>query len=451
MFKKIEVWVLYLAVILMLFFTIFVAILVRQELVGTKKLGIVSEAALFLSEIPVNLIKALTDPLEINLRMNESKPRLNILSNENREEFLLLSRYDGNKDRSVIEIVDINNFDILHTYEPNLSEINIKADTDKEIWKNLKRDNSADRGIVVHPIVLNDGSLIIKGDSPVSRIDFCSNLIWVNDKYKFHHSTEMDHENNLWIPSEEYPHSINEKYVSSDFGSFKNDAITKINPEGEILYHKTIMDIFLENRLENLVYGLGVFNRDPFHINDIEPALFNGPFWNKGDIFLSLRNISLVLQYRPETGKVIKYLRGPFFYQHDIDIISENKISIYNNNLRSTGHDGEGKNKIALHNEILLYDFETDQFSKLFNDKLIYLDIKSPAESLADFAKDGAVLIEEHDYGRIVFLNKNGDLIWEFVNKSDNGKVYQPSWSRLITDEMLLKKLKSIIKGKKCD
>lgn len=36
---------------------------------------------------------------------------------------LILARYDGNKQRSVVEIVDLNNQKVLHTYEPNLKNI----------------------------------------------------------------------------------------------------------------------------------------------------------------------------------------------------------------------------------------------------------------------------------------------------------------------------------------
>ena len=54
---KIELWVLCLAFLLSLLLAISTGILVRQELVGSVKLGIVSKTALFLAEIPVNLKK----------------------------------------------------------------------------------------------------------------------------------------------------------------------------------------------------------------------------------------------------------------------------------------------------------------------------------------------------------------------------------------------------------
>ena len=55
MFKKIEIWILYLVLLLGIPFAIGFGFLVRQELLGVKKYGLASKSALFLSEIPINL------------------------------------------------------------------------------------------------------------------------------------------------------------------------------------------------------------------------------------------------------------------------------------------------------------------------------------------------------------------------------------------------------------
>ena len=55
-------------------------------------------------------------------------------------------------------------------------------------------------------------------------------------------------------------------------------------------------------------------------------------FWEKGDLFLSLRNLSAIVHYRPSNNKIINYITGPFIKQHDVDIISDEEIMIFNNN-----------------------------------------------------------------------------------------------------------------------
>ena len=73
--------------------------------------------------------------------------------------------------------------------------------------------------------------------------------------------------------------------------------------------------------------------KDPLHLNDIEPLLSDGRHWKKGDLFISLRNRSTVLLYRPLTNKIMRTIQGSFYGQHDVDVISDSTISIFNNNV----------------------------------------------------------------------------------------------------------------------
>ena len=71
---------------------------------------------------------------------------------------------------------------------------------------------------------------------------------------------------------------------------------------------------------------------DPIHVNDIEPVLHDGPYFKRGDLFISARNGSWIMHYRPATGKVIRMLEGPFYSQHDVDIESDSTLTVFNNN-----------------------------------------------------------------------------------------------------------------------
>ena len=50
---------------------------------------------------------------------------------------------------------------------------------------------------MMHPAITNTGHLIFKSASPLIKIDFCSNLVWINDENNYHHSTEIDDEEHL--------------------------------------------------------------------------------------------------------------------------------------------------------------------------------------------------------------------------------------------------------------
>ena len=95
MFKKIEIWILYLIVLLVIPITITFGVLVRHEIVGESRFGWLSKTALFLTEIPVNLKNKLREDLKVEERF----PLLNGFNGteNSSESYLLLSRYDGDK------------------------------------------------------------------------------------------------------------------------------------------------------------------------------------------------------------------------------------------------------------------------------------------------------------------------------------------------------------------
>ena len=160
---------------------------------------------------------------------------------------------------------------------------------------------------------------------------------------------------------------------------------------------------------------------------------------------LLIRELSSILHYRPSTNLIVNYITGAFARQHDVDIISDKEISIFDNNYVLT----ENGIKI-LNSEVLIYNFETKSFSNKFNNQLKENNIKTATEGLVDFLNDGSMMVEEQNYGRILFFNKKGELEWEFINKADNGKVYIVTWSRFIKDKNLIDSIKNKIKNTTC-
>ena len=87
--------------------------------------------------------------------------------------------------------------------------------------------------------------------------------------------------------------------------NYSDDAIVKLSAEGNILFEKSVSQIFIENGLKYLLFGHGnSYQNDPIHLNVIQPVNSDGEYWKKGDVFLSLRSQSMVLLYRPSTNKI---------------------------------------------------------------------------------------------------------------------------------------------------
>ena len=430
MSKKIEIWILYLIVLLGIPVTIGFGILVRQELTGGIRLGGVSKTALFLAEIPSNLKKLIIDGLQVEDRFTDLKG-FNGTPNS-RESYLLLSRYDGDLREGIVELVDLTNFKVLHTWNPDIDNFN-KSIQKIDDFKFVNRDNKNSRYLLWHPILLKDGGLVFHHRSPLRKIDACSNLIFQNQKDLFHHSIETDIEGNIWVPSHIYPKSLPIEKVGRDIIAEKgyvDDGIVKLSPEGKILFEKSLSQIFLDNGLEYLIFSMGSvnFRSDPLHLNDIQPVDFDGEFWKKGDVFLSLRNQSMVLLYRPSTNKIIWKGTGPFFHQHDVDILNDNQISVFNNNSKNfaSGDVVDG------HNEVMIYDFKTNEYSSYLKDSLIENDVRTITEGTSEIITNGDLFVEETNYGRTIYLNSDGSLRWTHVNRGENGKIYRVNWSRIL-------------------
>ena len=369
MFKKIELWIVALLCLLFFVVLIYFGTILKYKIEGGQRFTIIGNTALFLAELPGNLkpstlknnIDRFIDP-SADLQVFENhadKPKYKRFIKTKREELLLLSRYDGNLKRSIVEIVDLNNFSVLHTFKPNINEINSKTDSSREEFKSLSINESPARYRIIHPLINKEGDLIFH-NSTLVKINFCNKLIWVNDENLMTHSIEVDHEGNYWATNWIFPFSLSEVYVGKKYENFFDDGIQKISENGETLYEKSIAEILFENNYQSLIFGNDRnFSVDPIHLNDIQPALSDTKYWKKGDLFLSSRHRSVILHFRPETNQLINIIHGPFFNQHDIDIISEKEISIFNNNNPNTKY---GDGAVLGNSEVIIYNFETKKF-----------------------------------------------------------------------------------------
>lgn len=192
---------------------------------------------------------------------------------------------------------------------------------------NLPRDFSRSRYVYTHPLPFPDGSLIFQGmGSPLIKIDVCSRVQWMIDG-AFHHSIERAADGSFWTA---------QRLIASDLpfvdGKFKDDAIVNISADGEILFRKSVARMLLDAGLTRIVYSNNKYDPDPIHLNDVQPVMSDGPFWKKGDLFLSLRTSSVLLLYRPSTNEVVWSKEGPWLMQHDVDILSDHEIGVYSNN-----------------------------------------------------------------------------------------------------------------------
>jgi hypothetical protein len=119
--------------------------------------------------------------------------------------------------------------------------------------------------------------------------------------------------------------------------------------------------------------------------------------------------------------------------QHDVDIISDHEISIFNNNT-SAGSSGMYINGTS---ETVVYNFETGTATSPYKEGYERLDIKTLEQGLTQILPNGEIFIEEQGAGRLLVMNAEGDVKWSYVNRAENGNVYLLHWSRYLQADEL--------------
>ena len=449
MIKKVEIWIVFLIFILGILFTVFFGAVIRLELLGgnsfLKNNGLkwIPETALFIAEIPSNAKKLFIDDNIIEDRFPQLEGFNGTPNSE--ESYLLHSRYDGNLEEGVIELINLTNFKVIHTWNPDIDKFNDQVEQIDE-FAFLKRDGNNGRASLVHPKLTENGGLLFNA-STLRKINSCSELVFQITHDVLHHSIETDIDGNIWVPSTLYPHSLPKEIVGKEFEIFKDDAILKLSPDGEIIFEKSVPQIFIDNGLEYLLFSVGdqnTFFRDPIHLNDIQPVNFDTDFWKKGDVFISLRHQSMIALYRPSTNKIVWKFTGPIFHQHDVDIIDDHRIAIFNNNSKNY-RNGDIVDK---QNEVIIYNFKTRKYLSYLLDSFSNNDVRTITEGRSEILPNGDLFIEETNYGRTLYFNKDGSLRWFHINRANNNNVYRVGWSRILYKKEDLQNVNNFLKNK---
>ncbi len=156
---------------------------------------------------------------------------------------------------------------------------------------------------------------------------------------------------------------------------------------------------------------------DALHLNDVEvfPAAMEEGIFSHGDILISLRNINTILVFDPDNLN-IKFIKiGGFVRQHDPDFIDGNTISLFDNN-------NIGPEEFGQQSRIIVMDAVSGDVSTYFSGSKsvpFYTDIMGKHQWLAN----GNLLVTDSENGRAFELNESQEIIWEFVNLLDDGRV----------------------------
>lgn len=409
--------------------TIVFGAIVLDEERDNRHFGILGQAALAVADVPWTLrdiLKAEDRMLVMQQTHADDPPMWSFpegATGTNLPGYWLLSRFDAETRQSIIELVRLSDAAVLHTWRPD-PDVILK---DARSTTQLAHVENWTKGVFRYfaPMLTEDGGLILKDSaSPLFRVDACARPVWMQDATMFHHSTESDGAGGFWIPTHVEPSQI--PLVASDMA---DDGLGHVTADGEVLANLSVAEILMRHGLQHIVFRPFDETKDPLHLNDIQPVTADGPFWKAGDLFISLRHPAMILLYRPATDEIVWMKQGPWMAQHDVDILDDHRIAIFDNRAYYRGHAGwvDGASDVAV------YDFATDAVSYPLKAAMTKENLQVLFEGLHEALPGGGHVIEDQASGIIVLLGADGTRLGQFVNRHEDGKVYQIGWGRYVS------------------
>jgi hypothetical protein len=408
-----------------------------------------SKTILFLSDFPVKVKVA---SLELR-QMFTGEPLMLLLNRKSVEKstwirrfpfsedngYLLLSGPDSKAKQNVVKLIRIADGEEIARWKPDFYYINNQI-TDKQ-WGPKVSPYSLQ---AIHPLLLNDGSIVFNtGNSFVKQSRCSTRPFWVLDEIA-HHSNEFDETfKTIWSPSVSKDGFTENIWLKK---SIRDDALGRFSLDGKLLERHSFSNILFDNELGALLMGTSGMkvNEDPIHLNQIKVARSNSLYWKRGDLLISSRHLSTIFLYRPSTNKIIWHQTGPWLNQHSVDFVDGHRISVFSNNVVSgppnKEHSFLTKKDI---NRVYIFDFDKNQASQPYEKLLTIARPVTLTAGRAQILPDGGLFIEESDYGRLLRFSKS-ELLWSRINDYDDTRIGQLAWSRYLTADEVRLALKSL-------
>ena len=422
LFKKIELWIFLIVILIFLIGSITFAWLARYSI---ELENYSPKLALIVNKImdPVNIFFKTTHQIVTTKSPNpllikvEFEPGFKIQDGYKNDGYFLISAYDEKFKENSIFLYSLIDQKLLKTWSPNVKKLNTLISNDYKL-------TPQDQPMVfrsLHPLLLPDGGIIISsGEGLLVRLNRSSEIVWFIESH-FHHSIEQGLNNktiltNIWMDEPLI-------FKTGEFSKIRNDGYAVVSLDGKILEERSIAQILYDNEYHGLLFGQK-WEYDRIHLNDAEFITQSDEFVERGDIMISARNISSVFLYRPSTNKIIWLKSGPFLNQHDVNYIGNGFFSIFgNDNVR-----GRRLNPrlVQQYSSIYFYDMSKDEIIKI--KELNESNISINSQGRSKVLDNGQIFIDDGE--RAMILSKDGDILLRYSHKQGDKIIGAMHWSR---------------------
>ena len=273
----------------------------------------------------------------------------------------------------------------------------------------------------------------------MARLNSCGKVLWTLPKGN-HHSIARGRNGSFWVPgvsqkrrseSDQYPNG----FPGLDGRKVWVDRILHVSRDGKVLNEINVLDVLYANGLERYIPKvLGgkrprpkKISADLTHLNDVEPlspSMADAyPLFEAGDLLVSLRVLSLVFVFDPDTKEVKWHSSDPFIYQHDPDFVGDGWIGVFDNNYGLTAYNSSDRGTMLGGNRIIYLQPHTDSTNVRFptqHSEPLYTHVRGKWQEL----ENGNMLLTEAVAGRAVEVDSSGQSVWEWIHRpTDDSQV----------------------------
>jgi hypothetical protein len=299
-----------------------------------------------------------------------------------------------------------------------------------------RQGSFSSRNRVWHPYLSKDGTLTytIPWNDLIS-VDLKTGQEKWRVRGAFHHSIEPDANGDLWVCGAVQPETISNPKSKTLHSNkvFEDQALVKVSPSGKVLQVVSVADLILNSGLEFLLYGSANpnVNFDPIHLNQITPILSDSGVLKKGQILVSLRNLSTILLIDPTLETVVWHGSGNWMNQHCVMPVGPSTFSVLDNHSFASGQywlNSAWRTRIVTHN------IETGKASDIQVNRESPRDFCIPIEGRALPVSSNHWMVEDCLQGTIMVFG-NQKLIFKWSNLYPDGTVGITSWCRYMSSE----------------
>ena len=250
------------------------------------------------------------------------------------------------------------------------------------------------------------------------KLDIDSNVIWKN-KCRSHHD--------LFIADDGKIHTLarywREHHDALDIeGDYLEDYILVLSPDGEELSRVSILQALVDSDYSSLL-GLARKSRDLLHTNTIE--VLDGqhadryPMWQAGHVLLSVPSLNTVMVVDPVAKVVTWAATGLWGFQHQPTVLADGRMLVFDNLGNKHAADRAKAGGVGISRIVEIDPMTLEIVWRYTGSELVPFESKILGSSAR--LPNGNTLMTEGMGGRALEVNRDGMIVWEYLNPHKGG------------------------------